>query len=337
MNRKWLTFSGIVGVTIVLVIFGIVSWRNGHIHPSTDNAYIGGDVTTVAPRVAGTIARVAVHEHQRVHAGDVVAEIDPRDYDQALARERASLAAAEAALELQRARIEGARANREAARARAELARADLERFRALEEKGSTARRQYEQARAAARVAEAQVAAARKALSAEEVALRVKETAVDRARAGVESAELTRSYCTIVAPCDGVVANLAAKPGQVAAPGQPLCRIAQLEPEHVWVDANFKETQLERVRVGQPARIRIDAAGDHEYRGHVASLDAGTGAAFSLLPPENATGNWVKVVQRLPVRIRFDEPVPDNVLRLGLSCEVTVDTSDRGDEAREDR
>ncbi len=332
MNRKWLTLSAIVLATVVLVILGVRSWRHGRIHPSTDNAYIGGDVTTVSSRVAGTIVRVAVAEHQRVRSGDLVAELDPRDFDQALARERASLAAAQAALDLQRARIEGARARLEAARAQADLARADLERFRSLEEKGSTARRRYEQARAAARVARAQVEAARRALAAEEAALAVERTRVDRARAAVESAELRRSYCTIVAPCDGVVANKSALPGQVVAPGQPLCRIAQLDPAHVWVDANFKETQLERVRVGQPARIRIDAGGDREYRGHVASLDAGTGAAFSLLPPENATGNWVKVVQRLPVRIRFDEAVPENVLRLGLSCHVTVDTRGRAGE-----
>jgi len=326
MKRKGLTLTLILGFTAVLVVFGVADWHHRQIHPSTENAYIGGDVTTVAARVPGTLLRVAVRDHAPVRAGNVIATIDPRDYDESVNRARAGVTKARATLALQRARIAGARAQLDAARARDALARADRKRFHNLSEKGSTAQRQYDQAVAAERVARAQTTAAQKALAAEQAALAVSTASVEKARTGLASAQLQRSYCTVSAPCDGIIADRSAHPGQVVGAGQPLCRIVQLEKGHVWVSANFKETQLRRIRVGQPATVKIDAGTGNAYRAHVASFGAGTGAAFSLLPPENATGNWVKVVQRLPVRIVFDEPVPPHTLRIGLSCRVTVDT-----------
>ena len=143
----------------------------------------------------------------------------------------------------------------------------------------------------------------------------------------IATAELTRSHCTIVAPVDGIVSRKSAQPGQVVAPGQPLAAVVPLEGEHIWVEANFKETELRRIRVVLPATFHTDVDSGREYRGWVDSLSAGTGAAFPLLPPENATGNWVKVVQRLPVRIAIDPASnADRSLRLGLSVHVEVDT-----------
>lgn len=327
MSKRWLGLAVILVFAAALVGLGWHNWQHGQIYPTTDNAYVDADVTPVASRIPGTLLQVNITNDGIVREGDVIAELDPRDFDQAVAKQQATLATAEAAVALQEARIAGARAQVAAAEAQTELARTDLERFTALDERGSAARRQYDQALAASRVAEAQLVAARKSLQAAEAGLAADQAAVRKAHTGLDNAVLQRSYCTIVAPCDGIVADKSAAAGQVVAPGQPLCRLARLAGEHVWIAANFKETQLKRIRVGQPVSFRIDADDSREFKGHVASLSAGSGAAFSLLPPENATGNWIKVVQRLPVRIDFDEEVPARLLRLGLSCEVTVDTS----------
>jgi membrane fusion protein (multidrug efflux system) len=171
------------------------------------------------------------------------------------------------------------------------------------------------------------VTAAQKALVALQAKLGVDREEVRRMQAKHDLAVLKRSYCTITAPASGMVADKSAQPGQVVAPGQPLCRLVPLSSGHVWVEANFKETQLRRLRAGQPASVSIDAHGGREYRGTVEGLSAGTGAVFSLLPPQNATGNWVKIVQRLPVRIALDLPEEAmRELRLGLSVTVQVDT-----------
>ncbi len=327
MNKRWIGLTIILLVAAALVFVGWHKWQHGQIYPSTDNAYIGADVTAVASRVPGTLLKVEVEEHQIVKAGQPIAQLDPRDFDQAVAKQKANVGAAEAAVALQKAQIAGAEAQLAAARAQLDLARTDRDRFAALEERGSTARRQYDQAVAAAKVAEARVEAARKQLAAAKAGLEAKIKGLEKAHTGLDNALLQRSYCAVTAPCSGVVADKSAMVGQVTAPGQPLCRIVQTTGEHVWIDANFKETQLRRIRVGQPVTFTIDADGSTEFHGHVASLGAGSGAAFSLLPPENATGNWIKVVQRLPVRITLDDDAPARLLKIGLSCEVTVDTS----------
>ena len=178
--------------------------------------------------------------------------------------------------------------------------------------------------------------AAEKGLAAARARLTVSEKAVSSARVKVANARLQRSYCTVTVPVDGVVSKKRVAEGEVVAPGQPLCAIVPLEGEHIWIEANFKETQLRRIAPGQPVTFHTDVDPDRTYRGQVESLSAGTGAAFSLLPPENATGNWVKIVQRLPVRIAI-EPESDtgHQLRLGLSVDVEVDTSSIATSPRE--
>ncbi len=327
MNKRWLGLSIILVLAIILVFLGWKKWEHGKYYPATDNAYIGADVTAVASRVPGTLLAVLIKEHQQVHKGQIIAKLDPRDFDQGVAKQQASVGKAEAAVVLQKALIAEARAQITAAEAQVELASTDRDRFAALNERGSTARRSYDQAIANAKVAVAQLSAAQKQLDATQAGLEAKQKGLAEALTGLDNAHLQRSYCTIVAPCEGVVADKSAMTGQITAPGQPLCRLVQTGRDHIWVDANFKETQLQRIRVGQPATVSIDADGRVEFQGHIASLGAGSGAAFSLLPPENATGNWIKVVQRLPVRIALDDQVPERLLKIGLSCEVTIDTS----------
>jgi membrane fusion protein (multidrug efflux system) len=331
-NKKWIGLTVILVGAAALSITGWLHLQHQRIFPTTDNAYVGGDVFAVASRVPGILVEVAFADNQHVDAGQVLARLDPRDFDLAVARAEAEVAKAEASLAVDEAQIAGAEAQLLVARSEAEQARLDRDRYATLQERGSAPGRQAEQAATAARVAEAQVAAAAKALAAARAKLAMDEKAVAKAQAELDNARLQRDYCTIVAPTAGTVADKSAQPGQVVAPGQPLCRLAPLAGTSIWVDANYKETQLHRIRAGQPATITVDAIADHEFRGTVATFSPGTGAAFALLPPENASGNWVKIVQRLPVRIALapGDPLLDR-LRLGLSAEVSVDTRAAGE------
>ncbi|MHB8079675.1 MAG: HlyD family secretion protein [Candidatus Krumholzibacteriia bacterium] len=332
MKKKWIGLTVILVAGLGFVVAGWLNWKHGRLYPSTADAYVGGDVTTVASRVPGTLLAVDVQSHETVVQGQVVAELDPRDFDQAVSEAQAELAKAEATLEQDRALIAGAQAQIVVARSQAELARVDRDRYADLKRNGSIPERQAEQAATNSEVAAAQLTAAQRALTAAQARLLVDERNRTQVAAKGERAALQRSYCTVVAPCAGVVADKSAQPGQVVAAGQPLCRIAALAAGHVWVEANFKETQLGRIRAGQPATVTVHAEGKREYHGRVEAISAGTGSSFSLLPAENATGNWVEIVQRVPVRIVLDDAEsPAQSLRLGLSAHVTIDTRGAGD------
>lgn len=334
MKKKWIGL-----VVILMFIAGVVGawflyWKHEQIYPSTEDAYVAGDIYRISSRVPGTILTLPVEENQPVAAGDVIGTLDPRDYDQAVDRARAALAQARTAPAAERARIAEARADVRAAESDLELKRLDLERFKNLVERRSIPKRSYDQAVAAEKVAAARLAAAKKALAAAQAELRLSEKRVHTAKVGLERAELERSYCTIRTPVAGIVSQKTTQVGQVVAPGQPLCAVVPLGKGHIWVEANFKETQLARIRPGQTVHFHTDVNRKREYTGVVESLSAGTGAAFSLLPPENATGNWVKIVQRLPVRIAVDPSSnADHSLRLGLSVHVRVDSTTEAGEA----
>lgn len=326
--KKWIGLLVILLFAAGLVAAGLARLHHARLYPSTEDAYVEGDIVPVASRIPGTIVSLAVEENRPVREGEAVARLDPRDMDAAVAKAEAGLSAARSALAADRARIGRARAGLAAARSDLELKELDLQRFDRLAERDSIPVRLRDQARTAAQVARARVKAAEQELAAAEAALEVSRRKVAAAEKVLDEARLRRSYCTITAPASGTVSKKTAQVGQVVAPGQPLFAIVPLEPGRVWVEANFKETQLARIRPGQPAEFRTDVDPDRVYRGQVESLAPGTGAVFSLLPPENATGNWVKIVQRLPVRIAVDpESNRDGSLRLGLSVHVTVDTT----------
>lgn len=327
MRRRTIGLFGIIAFAVVVVFLGWRHWHHGKIFPSTDNAYVGGDVSTIASRVPGTLQDVLVQENQQVSAGQVLFRLDPRDYDQAVAESDARVAKAKATLVLDDAGVAKARADIAAAASEHELSNADRQRYAELSARGSVPQHRYSEVKTGAEVAQARLEAARKGLEAAKAMLEVSRRELQKAQAEHDTAVLKRSYCTIVAPCAGMLADKSAQSGQVVAVGQPLCQIVPLDAGHLWVDANFKETQLHRIRPGEVAAIRIDSDKGYELKGKVAAISAGTGAAFSLLPPENASGNWVKVVQRLPVRITLDESsLKGRRLRLGLSAVVTVDT-----------
>jgi membrane fusion protein (multidrug efflux system) len=328
--RRWLA------LTVVLAVFaagGVAAWRRwerGKIFIETENAYVRGEVYTVASRIPGTLLSVEVEENARVAKGQTIATLDPRDYDSAVDRASATLAEAESALATDRAQIEQARAQVVAAESQLNLARIEEKRMRSLADRASIPRQKLDQAEAQAQVAAAQLVAARKMVTTAQAKLVVSERKIGTAKAALASAELPRSYTTVVAPVDGYVTRKSIEPGQVVAAGQPLCAIVPLDVDKIWIEANFKETQIGKLRPGQPVEIRVDVASGRAFSGSLESLSSGTGAAFALLPPENATGNWVKIVQRLPVRIRIDpKSDPEQLLRLGMSVSVVVDAREK--------
>ncbi|MCX7173003.1 MAG: HlyD family secretion protein [Proteobacteria bacterium] len=334
-----------------LAIAGWLGWKVwwGLSHVSTDNAQIEGHIVPVMPKVGGFVIAVQVNDHQAVKAGDLLAQIDDRDY-------RAKLAQAEAELQLalanagkegesgpQRgqaaAQVAAARANAAAAHsvieqalANADKAQKDLERMRGLVAQKMVSPQALDSAEAAARASLAQVRASRdSAVSAGDqvmasgAALRAAVARVDAARAARDFAANQLADTRIVAPASGVVSNRNVEPGQLVQAGSPLLSVVSLDD--IWVIANLKETDLGDLKVGAPAEIDVDAYAGFKTEGRVESLSPATGARFSLLPPDNATGNFTKVVQRVPVKIRIKQSAdPARPLRPGMSVLVTIST-----------
>jgi len=419
----------IAAVIIFLVgsIFGVRYWLYARSHETTDDAFIDAHITQVSPKVSGYVAKVYVESNQLVNKGDLLAEIDPRDYEAKLAQAKAALSAGEAKLKearssvdltransranvqqaaasvrqaragvsasraqaasdvarssqagatinTSRANLQQSRAQLTAAEAELDRARADVTRYQLLFEKDEVSRQRLDQAIAAARTAEAQVQAAHDRVGAatsqvgemeaaraaslenarkseaqihgaqaqvQEAQGRLAEAntapqqvavseaqaqtagaSIEQLQAAVDQAELELSYTKIYAPDTGRVTHKSIEEGALIQTGQPLLAIV---PGEVWVTANFKENQIGRMQPGQAAEIIVDAYPDKVFKAHVDSIQAGTGARFSLLPAENATGNYVKVVQRVPVKIVFDEaPDPKHMLAPGMSVEPEV-------------
>jgi len=327
MAKKWISLVVILLVVAAVTVAGYRYWKHAQVHPNTEDAYVSGDVFSVASRIPGTLLTVDVTDNQPVKAGQVIATLDPRDFDAQVEQARTALEETHSALATDRAQIAQAKAKTEADRSRLQLARTNLKRFSELFHRNSVPKQRYDDAVNAEAVAAADLEASEKALAAAEANLGVAGTRVKMQEVRLANAELTRSYCTIASPVAGYISKKSAEVGEVVAAGQPLCAVVPLEGAHVWVEANFKETTLRRIRVGQPATFHTDVDPERTYHGRVESLSAGTGATFSLLPPENATGNWVKIVQRLPVRIAIDPGSDaDHSLRLGLSVHVEVNT-----------
>jgi len=325
--KKWISLAVIVLALAAAAVFGYRYWQNAKVHPSTEDAYVSGDVFSISSLIPGRLLTVEVTENQQVTKGQVIATIDPRDYDAQVQQASAALEEARSALATNRAQIAQARAKVDADASKLALARLNLQRFSELYKRNSVPKQRYDDTVTAEQVAAADAVASTKALAAVEANLAVAQQRIKVQETRLAGAELTRSHCTVASPIDGVVSRKSGQPGQVVAPGQPLCAVVPLQGGHIWVEANFKETDLRRIRIGLPATFHTDVNPAREYHGWVESLSAGTGAAFSLLPPENATGNWVKIVQRLPVRIAIDPAAnADRSLRLGLSVHLVVDT-----------
>jgi membrane fusion protein (multidrug efflux system) len=344
-----------VVVVGTLILFGLLFCGLGYLaesltHEATDDAFLDADVISIAPKVPGQVKKVHVQSNQAVKAGDLLVEIDPRDLAVQLEQKRAALNAARANLdllkasfELRRAQIGTAEATTKqtaaevaAAAATAEKARADLKRAEELIQNHTISPQEFDSSKAAATAAEANLKAARERTASDQSkvteakaqletsrkALEWGEAQVHQAESDAQAAELNLSYARVTAPAAGYVTKKAVEDGDYIQVGQ---KLMALVPSELYVTANYKETQVEHLRPGQPVRITVDSAGGRVFAGHVDSIMAGSGARFSLLPPENAVGNYVKVVQRIPVKILFDEPVEaGHVLGPGMSVVPSV-------------
>ena len=335
----------IVGVLALLLVFwGFQKWLYGRSHQSTDNAQVDGHIVPVLAKVGGYVKTVNVNENDHVNAGQLLVQLDDADYRVRLQQMQADLAAAEATsggsgqAESQVQSAAGQRATLDAqigaAKANADKADADLARARELAAKQIISKQQLDAAQATASVAHANLLAAQRQASAAggtvntaEAGVRVANARTLASRAAAENAQLQLDYTRITAPASGEVSRKQVEVGQLVAAGQPLMSI--VADTGMWVTANFKETQLATIRPGQPVEFEIDAYGGCIGEGKVASVSGATGAKFALLPPDNATGNFTKVVQRVPVRIAVTKPCPGHSLRPGLSAVVHIDTSNR--------
>jgi membrane fusion protein (multidrug efflux system) len=337
IKRGALAFALLAG-TALAGYYGHDYWTTGRYLESTDDAYVKADYTTVAPKVAGYIADVLVQDNQPVMAGQVLARIDDRDFVAALAQANADVNAAVAAvrnldaqISLQHALIEQAQATIDASKATLDFADADAVRYRDLMKTGSGTTQRAQQTESIRGQAAAQLQRDQAGLIAAQKKIAVLTTERDQAQAQLErsralaqQATLNLSYTTITAPVNGTVGARSLRVGQFVAAGTQLMAVVPLHA--TYVVANFKETQLTFVRDGQPVELRVDGYPDVKLTGHVDSLSPASGLEFALLPPDNATGNFTKIVQRIPVRISLDDSSLTGMLRAGMSVEPTVNT-----------
>ncbi|MDO6707251.1 HlyD family secretion protein [Photobacterium sp. 1_MG-2023] len=326
-----------------------VYWSSyGRYFQSTDNAYLQGEITNISPKVSGYIQQTFVSDNDQVQAGQLLAILDDRDYQAAFEKASANLAVAEAAITslqaqsiLQKTVIRQSASQVASAQADLERAAQQDQRARSLLAKSYSSQDEVDDARSHLKVSQANMDAAHASLQAAKDQLLVlnsqkvqAEAAVREAKAQVKQAELDLSYTRITAPVDGIVGKRSLRIGLYVQPGMPL--LSLVPTKTVWIEANFKETQLADIQQGQPVDIALDAYPDQTITGMVDSFSPATGAKFALLPPENATGNFTKIVQRVPVKIVIPHPEQfKGQLLPGLSVVATIDTHPASDKATE--
>ena len=341
-------------IALAVVLYFLIGYvANIFTHETTDDAFIAGHITSIAPRIAGQVVAVQVLDNQMVHSNDLLVEIDPADYAITVAQKQAASLSQDAnfrtvvaAYQLMRAKVATAeatarksQADADAAESTAQIAQTNFDRIKDLLAQKTISQQEFDNAQAAVTKAQADFKSAQDTVEEDnskvdesqkqaEAAFAEKDMAfsqLNEAQTNIAAAQLNLSYTKIFAPMDGRVTRKAVEVGDYLEAGQ---QIMSIVPTEVWVVANFKESQLRKMQPGQPALVSIDALGGREFSAKVDSVQAGSGAQFSLLPPENATGNYVKVIQRVPVKIVFTEPLPaDHVIGPGLSVTPSVQVS----------
>ncbi len=325
LNRWGKSAAGMAGGVILAVVVaaGVVHMIASRAYVTTDDAYVDGRVHAISAKIGGMVKDVVVTDNQAVKKGDVLVEIDPADYDVRVCEAEAVLAAEEARLVEAREKISGAQALFTVKAVACRQAVMDKTRAGRLFTQGVLAKEKLEKAQTALDLARAELVSAGQGVVQARAARQLAEALVATRKAPLEAARLNRGYTRIFAPADGFVTKKSVETGNMIQSGQPLMAVVALDD--VWVTANFKETQLERVQAGMDVTIKVDTYPGHSFSGKVESLMAGTGSAFSLFPPENALGNYVKIVQRIPVRIRLDKATdPGHLLRVGMSVVAKI-------------
>jgi membrane fusion protein (multidrug efflux system) len=337
LKERPILVAVIIGVLLLAIVGGLIFWLIARNYESTDDAFIDTHIIRLAPQVSGRITQVLVGDNQAVNAGQPLVTIDSADLETRVAQAKAQEAQAEAQVNNARVQVavnqaayQQALADVDAASAPAQNAAQDLARYRRLQALNPAAvdQQQLDQLQSQARQTSAQYDAMVRGAKAKAEQVRASLTQVtageDQGRAAqsqLNEANINFGYARIVAPLAGHIAEKTVAVGNYVEPGTQLMAIVPLK---IWVTANFKETQLDRMRAGQQVTLKVDACPQDKIRGHVDSIQRGAGQAFSLLPPENATGNYVKVVQRVPVKIIIDNPPNDCWLGPGMSVEPTV-------------
>jgi membrane fusion protein, multidrug efflux system len=352
-NNKAAIFT-IFAIIALIIISGVFLYvRHTKLYISTDDAYVTGKIHSIGPKVLGTVKKVYVEDNQLVKSGDLLLELDSRDYDVKVVDAEAAVDAEQSKLKEQADRIDVAEKMISEIQARIDAGRAmlalqeanlrqagdDFNRAKKLYEKGAFAEATFEKATTAFDVAKAQVNAAQEQIKQSLSSLETQKLVVQQAKSAYQSqgyileqkkqvyaaSRLMQSYTKIYAPTDGHITKKNVEVGNQVQPGQPLMAIISLGLSDVWIVANYKETQLENVKPGQKVEIKVDTYPGKKFAGTVDSIMAGTGSVFSLFPPENATGNYVKVVQRIPVKIVLNKNTdPGHMLRVGMSVEPTI-------------
>jgi membrane fusion protein (multidrug efflux system) len=321
-------------LVVVLVAAGVAAWYflHGRWYESTDDAYVNGNVVQITARIPGTVVSIGADNNDFVKQGQTLVKLDPANADVALAQAKAALGQAVRRVSGLYSTVRTSRADVAVREAALKQAQADYDRRRQLASTGAISTEELAHARDALTTAQSALAAVKAQMATAEAQVTGTQIAthpdVEAAAAQLRAAWLDDQRTTLPAPVSGYVAMRTVQVGQHVQPGTPLMAVVPLD--HVWVDANFKETQLADMRIGQPVTLTSDIYGDSvTYHGKVVGLGIGTGSAFSLLPAQNATGNWIKIVQRLPVRIALDpKELKDHPLRIGLSMDVMVSLRD---------
>src|ERR1017187_4893230 len=351
-KRMWLVWPAAVALAVVLY-FGIAYLVEVFTHESTDDAFIAGHIVSIAPSIGGTVLAVHVLDNQIVHSNDLLVEIDPVDYAMTVSQKETAAEAQQAShktmlagWQLMQAKVATAEASArkarddaDAAEATAKWAQMDFERAQDLRKQNTVSQRELDAAQTASLKAQADLKSAQenvevenskvdeanRTLAAAWAQVGTVEAQWQEAQTNIAAAKINLAYTKLFASADGHITRKEIVVGDYVQVGEQLMSLVQTD---IWVVANFKESQLKKMSPGQPVTVAIDALGGREFSAHVDSVQAGSGAQFSLLPPENATGNFVKVIQRVPVKILFDEPLPgDHVIGPGLSVTPSVQVS----------
>jgi membrane fusion protein (multidrug efflux system) len=314
----------VIVLVLLMIGAGIGYWYYLHIFVYTDDAYVYGYVGEVASRVPGRVAKVLVDDNDFVEPGQVLLTLEPQDYGVAMAQAEGNLGRLRQDLAQNYVKVSTSRAKLAEAEANFKLAGTDKVRYTALYEHRTVPKQalvdRYQREREEALAA----------IGGSTGIPREEQPAIKEAKARLEQTRLNLGYTKITAKISGYITKRQVEVGNWVQPGQPLMMVVPLHYPQLWIQANYKETQLTNVNIGQPAEVNVDTYPGVKFKGRVDSIMSGTGSAFSLLPPENATGNWVKVVQRISVKVVLLPPLPESKpLRLGMSTEVTIDTRKR--------